>query len=167
MAEFTTEAISTSDQALAHGWALRRLAERHGAAQALPLNSRSRHLLEEMLRDHLAALRAKSDRAWRQLDPVLALAAGEASVRSEAGNTFYPAWGAGVRDVFDLTKRLDMLAQALFAGAGLNGKPVDVAAGELRGLFTRLEGSLRALDLRMTREFRLEASTEEQAITRQ
>ena len=158
MAEFATEAIASSDQALAHGWALRRLAERHGAGQSPPLTSRSRHLLEGMLRDHLAALRAKSDHTRQLLDPVLALAAGESSAGSAARNTFYPAWAAGVRDIFELTKRMDALAQALFAGAGLNGEPVDVAAGELRGLFARLESGLRALDLRIT---------EEQAITRQ
>ena len=160
IAEFTTEAISASDQALAHGWALRRLADRYGTGPAPTLAPPSRRLLEEMIRDHLGALRAKADRTRQMLEPVLALAAGEWSVRSETGNVFYPAWGVGALDVFDAIKRMDGLAQALFAGAGLNGEPVDVAAGELRGLFTRLESSFRALDSGIAREFRPEVSTE-------
>ena len=157
IAEFTTEAISASDLALAHGWALRRLAQRYGAGVASP---QSRRLLEEMLRDHLGALRAKSGRMRQMLDPVLVLAAGGSGVRFETGNSLYPTWGTGVLEVFDATKRMDGLAQVLFAGAGLNGEPIDAAAGELRALLTRLESSFRALDSQITKEFSPTVSTE-------
>jgi hypothetical protein len=159
IADFATEAISASDQALAHGWALRRLAERYGREQTTARTPRSRRLLEQMLRDHLGALRATSDRTRQMLNPVLTLAAGESSERSVAGNAFYSTWGAGALEIFDTVKRMDGLAQGLFAGAGLSGETVDAASGELRGLLTRMDSDIRALDSRMAGEFRPEVSS--------
>ncbi len=155
--ELTNEAASASDKALAHAWALRRLAERYGGKQEALLRPQSRWLLEAMLRDHLTALRARSDRTQRLLEPVLALVAGESMPPTAGEDSSDLTWSAGALAVFDTIQKMDGLVQALFAGAGLNGKPVDLAAGELRGAFTRLDSNVRALEAQLVgKEFRPE-----------
>jgi hypothetical protein len=153
IADFATEAVSRSDQALEHGWALRRPSERHNSGENLAAGSR--RLLEEMLRDHLAALRAGSEGTRQLLEPLLELAGGATNGRGDA--VVLPARGqdpeTSVLEVFDTVKRIDGLAQALFAGAELNGELVETAATELRWLCDRLARSLGALEARLGEEF--------------
>ena len=154
--ELANEAVSSSDGALVHTWALRRLAERYGGNRAARLRPQSRRLLEAMLRDHLVALRARSDRTRQLLEPALVLAPSGSKPAAAEEVLSDLNWSDATLAVFDTIRGMDGLVQALVAGADLNGKPVELAAGELQRAFARLESNVRALDAALGREFRLE-----------
>jgi hypothetical protein len=73
---FTRQAVSQSQTAMDHAWALRRLAERYGSAQTEQSLPRSRWLLQVMVREHLAEFTKQARMTRELLQPVLASIAG-------------------------------------------------------------------------------------------
>jgi hypothetical protein len=159
IAELSNDAVSSSDAALAHAWALRRLAARYEYIPAATLRLQSRWLLEVMLRDHLTALRAAFSRLRELLDPLLTLANGELPAPPVREDFETANWRAAGFTVFNNVRRMDMLVQALFAGANLEGQQVELSAGELQGVLSGLDRNVRVLDVQVAKEFRLESSS--------
>jgi hypothetical protein len=159
IAELTNAAVSTADAALAHAWALRRLAACYEHSPAAALRPQSRWLLEVMLRDHLTALRAASGSIRELLDPLLTLANGPLPGPPTPEGPGSAGWTTATLTVFNTVERIDRLVQAQFAGASLESQRVELAAAELQGVLCRLDPNIRALDVQVAREFRLEAAS--------
>ena len=125
IARFATQAVSISQAALSHAWALRRLAERHGDEQEADLTPRSLWLLRVMVRDHLVALDSDSKQVRVFLDPLLTETTNAQFVPRpllpSTGGPLNADWNQECLTLFKLTSQVDTLIRALLAGAELPG----------------------------------------------
>jgi len=156
IAAFSTHAISLSQGALTHAWALRRLAERYSREEEIGLLPRSRWLLEIMTRDHRVALETGNRRMRALLEPVLKHVHNKFSLQGvpapDPMNHSDADWRSVSLDAFETTDQIDKLARILFAGADplqvdRSGNSKTFDSGLAQGHVRDLIGALQRLEL--------------------
>ena len=166
IAAFSTHAISLSQGALTHAWALRRLAERYSRGEEIALVPRSRWLLEIMSRDHRVALETGNRRMRALLEPVLKRIQSKFDLQPAPApvSRIDADWRAVSLDAFEATDQIDKLARMLFAGADPlqidgSGDSRTFDSGmaqehvrELIGAFQRLDLLLSAMQVRTSED---------------
>jgi hypothetical protein len=135
---FTRQAVSQSQAAMDHAWALRRLAERYGSEQMEQSLPRSKWLLQVMIREHLVEFTKQVRMTRELLQPVLTSIAVDprdrerslaAAPASPAGTGLDGDWKDSVLRAFASMEELHRAVLGLFAGASL---PPDVDSGQTR-----------------------------------
>jgi hypothetical protein len=122
--EFVDRCLAASDTELSHAWALKKLVDRYGEAEARLLKTESQDKLREMLRTHLQQL---AD-ANAGLDPLIALLPGLRAQKPDV-----PAdWRASILALFAQVQQQDSLVASLVAGTQANGQDAAAASGSLR-----------------------------------
>ena len=171
---FLNRSVGFSDAALEHAWALRRLAQRYPPAETAKLSAESRHKLEDLIREHVAAIQAQAKSELVLLRPTLARAVKERAVggplTGEGSSETSASWPALAEPLFDSVQRIDRLVRGLFAGAGLplegvqrtDGQPLRLPppeefASTLLAALEKLNRSLPKLGQTLDSEF-LEAA---------
>jgi len=149
---FTRQAVSQSQAAMDHAWALRRLAERYGSDQTAQSLPRSRWLLQVMVREHLAEFTNQARMTRELLQPVLASISKDAPgagrdteqrvMSVPAGPSPGGDWKDRVLRAFGSTEELHRAVLGLFAGASL---PVEVDAGQNRVRVKTAEETVNAV----------------------
>ncbi|MCC6263254.1 MAG: hypothetical protein IT169_06725 [Bryobacterales bacterium] len=135
--ELANNVVSTSGEAMSHAWALARLAKL-SRREVEGLRPESKWLLERMVRDHLDRLEAAAASLGDAFQPLA-----QAADATGAGDAAPPVgWSSGLLDVFEQTRAVDGLIQALAASAGLENRTAAEAASELCSRLARLRGRL-------------------------
>jgi hypothetical protein len=122
--EFVDRCLAASDTELSHAWALKKLVDRYGEAEARLLKTESQDKLREMLRTHLQQL---AD-ANAGLDPLIALLPG---LRAQKPDVLAD-WRASILALFAQVQQQDSLVASLVAGTQANGQDAAAASGSLR-----------------------------------
>jgi hypothetical protein len=135
--QLSADAVSLADRALAHAWALRRLAELDLEEHSAALPHDARWLLEIMVRDHLRELAGNAAQLRQLAGPVLSASGESGGPRpaepSRQGRRSEGArWPEGGVRLVEGVQSMDSLVHALFAGADLSGQTVAWAAGKLQ-----------------------------------
>jgi hypothetical protein len=126
IASLSSDAISLAGTYLAEAWSLRRLADAYPSERIAALDAAHHRLLEDMFRDHAAALREALARSSTLLDPVLAAIAPAAGA-AHAGLTT-PADPCTILEAAQVGERL---TRVLLAGANDAQEAPEKAAGRL------------------------------------
>jgi anti-sigma factor RsiW len=125
--------LDCSQQALAHGFALHRLASLYPAATAAALTPEARSEIRTMSSDHLKALRKELDSLFERLTPL----AGEIQSVPAPGSSPGPGQAEPASFVPDL-QRLDRIVSRLVSSDG-----ADADAGALLREYHEIAGRLR------------------------
>lgn len=121
---FIDRCLFASDTAVAHAWALKRLADRYSDPNPRGLNSGSRSKLEEMLRAHLQEL----GRANGDLDPLVKLARAPAAGPPVSSSN----WQDEVLALFAAVEQQDRDVTSLVAGSETNEQNLAQVSAEFR-----------------------------------
>jgi hypothetical protein len=136
--DFVDRCLSSSDSAVSHAWALRRLADRYSDADRHALKPESQSKLDEMLSGHLEQLAAANAALNGLLDLLPA---------SPPSRTEIPAgWRPGIASLFDFVQQQDSLIAAMVAGTQ-NNYSLAAASSRLHAAheaIARLAGELKA-----------------------
>jgi hypothetical protein len=125
--EFSNEAVSISQLALAEAWALRHLAEWADVHRASALKPQLKWLLEVMARDHAGALKVNMSQGRSLLEPVLSSIVGrlpkleDSDVGASSGLTNGSSWEARCLFLFSRIEQFDRLVRGIFADTGAAG----------------------------------------------
>jgi hypothetical protein len=106
--------VATAEM-LAHAWAVRRLREAYPPERIALLPPQSGWILEDILGDHLEAIRENADRALDLLQPVLGAATDAVPIQS-----LHAGFDGAVKDVFQWATAADRLCRGVFGVSGLN-----------------------------------------------
>lgn len=118
MAGFASRAAEIAMAVRAEAWTLRRLAEKYPGEKAAGLRAATRWLLEDMIREHSAALRQRSAALLEHLAIVFS--------RDAAGPSMLPAaWPDSAAHMAEAAEEADTLARGLFAGGPLHEDPAE------------------------------------------
>lgn len=135
-AAFSSQVLVWNDKAMAHAYALRKLAQRFPAAVEAGLNPEDRQLLRDMAREHTAAMTAQWANIRRVLIPVLISLGGSAPEGQGAPSA--TQWQPAAEDLFRASRREEVLLSILLgvapgekAGADLPSQVLS-AANQLR-----------------------------------
>ncbi|MBI4910650.1 MAG: zf-HC2 domain-containing protein [Acidobacteria bacterium] len=152
--QFTNSALETSAGSLEQAWALRRLAERYAPDSVHRLRPNSRWLLEIMIRDHLEALREKTDAARALLEPFLSSTLGSGGEPS-AAQPDNRLWSQSVPALFATVARTHGLIHGLLGGGPPAAPPgqVQQRLRELRAALPNLSAEVRDLEVRVAAQF--------------
>lgn len=165
IAEFSNQALSFSQAALAEATALRRLVEWHSSGKTKELNPESAWLLEVMVREHLAGLKYAATLCRELLDPVLPFLISQSALHppESVATLFEPAdvqpfsWTARSTSLIALVERIHDLVYCLFAsyceGTELTPKRTGEAGRELASALSQLEGSFVNVHTGLAKEF--------------
>jgi hypothetical protein len=156
----SNKALELSDGALMDAWALRRLAERYPLAQTRDVPPNAKWLLETMLRDHLAELKAHVNQLQSLVGPVLLSSApaqtyAEAVSQIETGVPQVAAdsgWPREVLRLFTTVNHSDRLATYLFAGSDLT-ETLEEAEGQLLADLGRASNLAVRTEAQIARDF--------------
>lgn len=136
--EFSNKVLALCEGTLSEAWALRRLAERYSGEELAQFSPQSQWQLENLVRDHIRAMRERIEGAHTLLRPVLrSMAAEEAggskqSARPLSHGLLDAGWPAFSPPLFTTVQRIDRLASGLLAGAGLPLKEESNPSGDVR-----------------------------------
>ncbi|NOT60817.1 MAG: hypothetical protein HOP19_11410, partial [Acidobacteria bacterium] len=137
VAQLSNEVVAESSAALSEAWALRRLLERYPADSELTPAARQR--VAEIRANHLARLKAQSNKLRARLEPVL-LSFG----KSPAPRPSSPTEATKQEQmllVFKAVEQVQQTTHRLFAGDNPNATPEE-AARQLLGTLHRMEQAL-------------------------
>jgi len=143
--DFSRKALSESEAALSHAWALRRLAERYSSQEIERLRPDSKKMLESVVLDHVRALRERIGNSLELLSPIEA-SINSTSDRPEAAPSL-PAggtWTAASGHLFKSVLGADLLTTGLFT-ASQTPPQADLGPSELPVRIDPPETSLRKL----------------------
>ena len=163
--KLTTQAVTLSEASLEHAWALRRLAERYTPDEVSTLPPESRRQLEDLVRDHIRALREQNRKYGTLVEPALFWIAGKPEGASPSSTGQAEAdWPVFSPSLFNTVSQVDRLTSTLFAGAALPVEADSTLPGA-RGVKTKspeacVRDLLAALSLLDTELPRLEKQVE-------
>ena len=163
ISELSHEVVSASESALDEAWALRHLAELGPSLQRSKVHISALWLLEQMIRDHLDAVRTKLDQTRALVEPVLSPFvsserhesgnAGEASLLSDTYDSAERNWAAGSLRLFAAVDQTVRLTLELFADGSPSAGHRDEAIKRLLSGFDHLEKELQNVDARVAQDF--------------
>lgn len=114
-AQWSRQAIALSEAALAHAWALRRLAERYSAEQAGELSADDQRQLDALVRAHCARRRAGVHELRGLIEARLSsVVAGEAETAAQPESA---TWQSVALLAFAEMNQINQLLRGLLAGA--------------------------------------------------
>ncbi len=151
IAALANEAVILSGTMRTEGWALRRLAERYGAASAAPLPRSAQWMLEAMVREHLLRLRAEASRGVHVFEPVWqAIGHGPTprAILPPAPQLSSSAWRECLR-VAQRVEEIDALIQELFTASGRPVDRVESGIETLQAAFAGLETDFQEVEARL------------------
>ncbi len=146
VAVLANEVTSLSDAILAHAWALRRLGTEFPLGKTRMPRGASRWLLEDMLREHAAALREKAEQAQSALAPVFSALGADSRPTAPSGLEIDPGWPDVSLDLLKTAERTGHLIRGLFIGAGLPDEQRHYASQHLLAEFSRLREIVKTLE---------------------
>jgi hypothetical protein len=137
--QFVDATLGASQSAMAHVWALRRLAERYTPEQIAKLTPASRQILELLIRDHIESIREDVETESGLLNGVIPAAGGD----PQPGAMENPGldWRAAAENLFSSLEKVQHDTSILLAGSG-SSQNVDFIAGELQGTVRKLKTQL-------------------------
>ncbi|MCI0422465.1 MAG: hypothetical protein L0312_25130 [Acidobacteria bacterium] len=156
VAAWSNQVTAVSRAALAEAWALRRLAESFPGKRD-HLSKQSLWLLEVMMGDHLAEMKAQVSHGRKLLAPVLVAYLGESSTAVSGEEQIPPDplkdsdWSAGALLAFAAVDELDRLIHGLFAQPSLPREQADDAAQRLALSLPALENQFENLEAAIAR----------------
>jgi len=162
VAELSSAAITFSKSLVAEAWALRRLAEKYPGDKMAGLPRHTRLLLQNMVQDHLSALRLQIERGRQLLEPVLSSVLSQdvlpASSAKEAPAdqslftfTESMAWNHACLELFAKAEEVRSLVHGLFANEELIVGPEE-AARQLLLALSQGAGQFRKLETEIARQ---------------
>jgi hypothetical protein len=125
--EFSNEAVSASQLALAEAWALRHLAEWAEVHRSSALKPQLKWLLEVMAQDHAGALKATMSQCRNLLEPFLSSIVGhlprveDKEADASPGPMKDSTWEARCLVLFSRVEEFDRLVRGMFADTGAAG----------------------------------------------
>lgn len=135
---FVNDSLAASEAAIAHSWALKRLADRYNDSQMRKLSEDSRLKLAEMLQAHLRQIK-QSNAALNRLFSLLPAVLG--SVTASPGD-----WRDGVLALFVQVQRQDHAVTALLAGTPRKTQELSAATTDFDSSHRSVDILLRTLD---------------------
>jgi len=144
--QLSNEVVAESSAALAEAWALRRLLERYPADSELTPAARQR--VAEILANHLARLKAQSNKLRARLEPIL-LSIGKSPAMRPPSPT-EATKQEQVMLVFKTVEQVQQTTHRLFAGDDSPAAPEE-AARQLLGALNRMEQALLHFELAIAR----------------
>jgi len=138
IAGFAGRAAELAEAIHTETWALRRLAEKYPAEKTASLRAATRWLLEDMIREHSAAVRRHSAALREHLAIVFGRDAAESS-------PLPAAWPDSAAQLAEGAGEAGLLARGLFAGGPLNQDPAE-AVRRLMARASAMEASAREVE---------------------
>ena len=127
---FSRQAIALSGEEMSEAWALHRLAKRYTPEELGILSPKARGKLENIIRDHIRALKAQFSQSKSLLTPALESIPGvsaDGSVSPPPMKDLGAGWPVFPLALFDLVNYVDRITNGLLAGAefprDLEGSP--------------------------------------------
>jgi hypothetical protein len=155
---------------LSEGWALQDLADRFPARSIHRLSRSSRHLIEEMVRDHERNLQEQLSGLHDHFEPLLSLLAPNA-VRPVPADMAPQAneadWTASCLAICGCARRVDRVIHGLFAGTDLEGEPPAAAIAELLAELSALDESVPRFGAEIAGNFLARPATDARRIEHQ
>jgi hypothetical protein len=149
IADLSNQATGATATLLAHAWAVRRLHVAYPPERIARLRPQSRWILEDILNDHLAAIRDEAGQVLQLLEPAL----GPPGV-SASSETPDIGFDQAVNDLFQLATRTDRLCRGVFGLSQLDADEESQAASALIASLSRLRRDAAEVRLRAAAEFR-------------
>jgi hypothetical protein len=140
--ELSDRVFTFSESSMADAWALRHLAESFPERKLEALRPPARALIEQMVRDHAAAIANNAGSYLAVLKPALPDAAG----RTAARQTDVSAWPGEIERIFDLARRSQRLTQGLFLGSSQLDQAADLALNQLLACISELQVRAHSLE---------------------
>jgi hypothetical protein len=140
---FSSQTLDALDNAMAHAYALRSLAQRFPEGTAMSDNDRA--LLVELARTHLKTLSSQINELHRTLAPVLVSLGGATAQGHPATNG--RAWQTGAEDTFAAARRVEVLLSTL-VGATAEAPKAHVAS-DLQAAFGDLRTAIEDCQKRL------------------
>jgi hypothetical protein len=134
---FTDRCLLASDTALAHAWALKRLADRYSDPNGPGLNAGSQTKLQEMLRSHLGEL----GRADEGLDALMKLLRASAAAAPAVSTN----WQDQIFALFAAVKQQDRDVTSLVAGSQTNEQNLAKVSADFRSNYQTIRLLLAGL----------------------
>jgi Putative zinc-finger len=126
IAALSTDAVTLSGAFLADAWSLRRLADAYTPERIAALDAAHQRLLEDMFRDHAAALREEAGRSSALLEPVLGGIAGQEPVQPAGLTT-----PVNPCTILEAAQTAERLTRGLLAGSDDMPETPEQGAGRL------------------------------------
>jgi hypothetical protein len=141
--QFVDSTLGASQLAMAHVWALRRLAQRYPPEQIARLTPASRQILELLIRDHVEAIRddvdTESDLLQEMLTPP-----DTAATQPHRLEGLGSDWRQATEKLFRSLEMAEHDTSILFAGSQ-NSQEVEPTTGELQDIVRGLKAQLPCL----------------------
>jgi hypothetical protein len=156
--EFSNEAVSASQLALAEAWALRHLAEWTEVHRSSALKPQLKWLLEVMAQDHAGALKATMSQCRNLLEPFLSSIVEhlprmeDRETDASSGPLKDSAWGARCRVLFSRVEEFDRLVRGMFADTGAAGYG-EGSAHKLLAALSQADEKVAQLEAMITEAF--------------
>jgi hypothetical protein len=128
---FSTQALDASESMMARAWALRRIAEQFPASRNDEMTPADRQTLNDLYRDHAAALAQYAGQMERLLKPVLSPLGGKAN---PAALPQAESWQAGAENLFTIARRVDTVLAVILGVAPGDASGKDLPSQLLSGL---------------------------------
>lgn len=161
IAALSNEATAATARLLAHAWAVRRLHAAYPQERIALLRPQSRWILEDILGDHLVAMRDEAGLALGLLEPVLGSAVLTAPIdEPESG------FDESVKDVFQLAAVTDRVCRGVFGLSQLERDEQSQATSSLVENLARLRRDTAEARRRAAAEFRKTASHQDARLAR-
>lgn len=134
---FTDRCLIASDTALAHAWALKRLADRYSDPNGPWLNADSQAKLQQMLRGHLRELSGANEK----LDPLVKLLQASAAAAPAVSSN----WQHQISALFAAVQQQDRDVTSLVAGSQTNGQNLAKVSVDFRSNYQTIRLLLAGL----------------------
>ncbi len=164
LTDFAYEAVERSDDLLQRAWALKKLAERYGAAREEVIPPKVQPLVEAMVRDHLVGIatagRARADLVLPVLNAIAASRGVDAGIQGEISHrqVLADAWPDLALSLFETTSSIHKNTLALLTvrlpvidGSANGAGPADSEDVDIDRTLARLLAATRSFEAEVTR----------------